>query len=102
MAKDKRKIYKCVRKTVDGNKDCLVIKFKYLRPIDIRELRTEINLLTTDFFVQEEPEPEPERPMEELYNEFPEIKRVHFADKSEKSCLKAKRYGTKTCKVSSR
>ena len=54
MTKDKRKIYKAVKKNVDG-KDCLLIKFKNLRPIDIRELRSEINLLTTDFFVQEEP-----------------------------------------------
>ena len=54
MPKDKRKIYKAVKKNVDG-KDCLLIKFKNLRPIDIRELRNEINILTTDFFVQEEP-----------------------------------------------
>ena len=47
MAKDKRKIYKAVKKNVDG-KDCLLIKFKNLRPIDIRELRNEINILTTD------------------------------------------------------
>ena len=33
----------------------MLIKFKNLRPIDVRELRNEINILTTDFFVQEEP-----------------------------------------------
>ncbi len=49
MPKDKRKVYKAVKKNVDG-KDCLLIKFKNLRPIDIRELRNEINILTTDFF----------------------------------------------------
>ena len=89
MVKDKRKIYKCNRKEVDGNKDCLVIKFKNLRPIDIRELRGEINLLTKDFFVQEEPE-------QPVYDYEPEDKRqrqqVHFEESREpnKSCLKRK------------
>ena len=80
MPKDKRKIYKCVRKTVDDNKDCLLIKFKNLKPIDIRELRNEINLLISDFFVQEQ--------LEYVNQEasylvsFPETeKEVHFEDK---------------------
>ena len=48
---------------------------KNLRPIDVRELRTEINIMTTDFFVQEEPE------YVEKYDEEPEpeyTKQVHF------------------------
>ena len=49
MPKDKRKIYKAVKKSIDGH-DYLVVKIKNLRPLDIRELRTEINILTTDFF----------------------------------------------------
>ena len=93
MVKDKRKIYKCVRKAVDGNKDCLVLKFKNLRPIDIRELRNEINLLTTDFFIQEEPE-------QPQYDYAPEEKQheVHFEQSREpkKSCLKIKRHGSQT------
>ncbi len=75
MPKDKRKIYKAVKKNIDGH-DYLVIKMKNLRPIDVRELRTEINIMTTDFFVQEEPE------YVEKYDEEPEepeyAKEVHF------------------------
>ena len=59
MPKDTRKIYKAVRKNIDG-KDYLMVKIKNLRPIDVRELRSEINILTTDFFVQEEPDYVPE------------------------------------------
>ena len=59
MPKDTRKIYKAVRKNIDGN-DYLMVKIKNLRPIDVRELRSEINILTTDFFVQEEPDYVPE------------------------------------------
>ena len=84
MQKDKRKIYKCVRKTVDDNKDCLVIKFKNLKPIDVRELRNEINLLISDFFVQEQLEYVNEEAS--YLVSFPE-KEVHFEDKK-KSCLK--------------
>ena len=98
MQKDKRKIYKCVRKTVDDNKDCLVIKLKNLKPIDVRELRNEINLLISDFFVQEQ--------LEYVNQEasylvsFPETeKEVHFEEKK-KSCLKQN--GKKTREKTSR
>ena len=89
MAKDKKKIYKCVRKTVDGNKDCLVLKFKNLKAVDVRELRNEINLLISDFFV-----PVQEEPLEYVQQDaryamsFPE-KEVHFEETGKKSCMKA-------------
>ena len=58
--KDPRKLFKCTRKVI-ADQEYLCIRMKNLRPIDVRELRNEINLLTKDFFVQEEPEqPEPE------------------------------------------
>ena len=95
MVKDNRKIYKAVRKTIDDNKDNLVIKFKNLRPIDIRELRNEINLLTTDFFVQEE---------QDYLNDSarldPDDKEVHFQEFEKKSCLKQN--GKKTRETTSR
>ena len=92
-AKDKRKIYKCVRKTVDDNKDCLVIKFKNLRPIDVRELRGEINLLTKDFFVQEEPI---EAQTEYYDDKQPQRQRqVHFPDEPKKRCL-VRKHGSQT------
>ena len=93
MAKDKRKVYKAVKKNIDG-KDCLLVKYKNLRPIDIRELRNEINILTTDFFVQEEPQYIPEQPRDSsLYMQFPE-KQVHFEDKESSSILK--KHGSQT------
>ena len=97
MPKDKRKIYKAVRKNLDGV-DCLVVKFKNLRPLDIRELRNEVNLLTTDFFVQEEPQ-YVQQPRDASYTiTFPE-KQVHFDDKESSSILKN---GTKTRSKASR
>ena len=88
MAKDKKKIYKCVRKTVDGNKDCLVIKFKNLKAIDVRELRNEINLLISDFFVPVQEEQYVQEDARYAMS-FPETeKQVHF-EESKKSCLKA-------------
>ena len=86
MPKDKRKIYKAVRKNLDGV-DCLVIKLKNLRPIDVRELRNELNLLTTDFFTQEEPQ-YIQQPRDASYTiSFPE-KQVHFEEKESSSILK--------------
>ncbi len=85
MVKDKRKIYKAVKKNID-EKDCLVIKYKNLRPLDVRELRTEINILTTDFFVQEEPQYQ--QPQDASYTmSFPQ-KEVHFEEKESSSILK--------------
>ena len=55
MPKDKRKIYKAVKKTIDGV-DFIMVKFKNLARSEVSELRTEINILTTDFFVVPEPE----------------------------------------------
>ena len=103
MGKDKRKIYKAVKKNID-DKDCLVIKYKNLRPIDVRELRTELNILTTDFFVQEEPQYQEQpqykqQPRDASYTmSFPE-KAVHFEEKESSSILK--KHGQKTrCKTS--
>ena len=50
---DKRKLYKCVKKTIDEVPH-LCIKFKNLSSKDIREVRTEINDLLTDFWKAEE------------------------------------------------
>ena len=51
--KDKRKLYKCVKKTfVDITYLC--VKFKNLSNKDIREVREEINHLCKDFWVPEE------------------------------------------------
>lgn len=99
MPKDKRKIYKCVRKTVDDNKDYLVVKFKNLRPLDVRELRNEINLLISDFFVQEELQ-YVKKDASYLIS-FPEHeKEVHFEETEKKSCLKTN--GQKTRQKASR
>ena len=55
-AKDKRKLYKCVKKTIDGT-DCFVVKYKNLDRADVKEVRDEINLLLKDFWkAPEEPE----------------------------------------------
>ena len=52
VAKDKRKIYKCVKKTFD-DVTYLCVKFKNLSNKDIREVREEINHLTKDFWTAE-------------------------------------------------
>jgi hypothetical protein len=97
MAKDKRKIYKAVKKNID-DKDCLVIKYKNLRPLDVRELRTEINILTTDFFVQEEPQYQQQAQDASYTMSYPQ-KEVHFEEKESSSILK--NHGPKTrCKTS--
>jgi len=57
MAKDKRKLYKCVKKVIDES-EYLCVKFKNLKKSELRQVREEINLLLKDFW--EEPEPEPE------------------------------------------
>jgi hypothetical protein len=57
MPKDKRKLYKCVKKILDDS-EFLCVKFKNLKKSELRQVREEINLLLKDFF--EEPEPEPE------------------------------------------
>ena len=55
VAKDKRKLYKCVKKTFD-DVTYLCVKFKILNNKDIREVREEINHLLKDFWVPEETE----------------------------------------------
>ena len=52
VVKDKRKLYKCVKKTFD-DVTYLCVKFKNLSNKDIREVREEINHLTKDFWVAE-------------------------------------------------
>ena len=59
VEKDKRKLYKCVKKTFD-DVTYLCVKFKNLNNKDIREVREEINHLLKDFWVEPEPEPETE------------------------------------------
>ena len=54
-AKDKRKLYKCVKKTFD-DVTYLCVKFKNLNNKDIREVREEINHLLKDFWAPEETE----------------------------------------------
>ena len=51
--KDKRKLYKCVKKTFD-DVTYLCVKFKNLNNKDIREVREEINHLLKDFWVEPE------------------------------------------------
>ena len=53
--KDKRKLYKCVKKTFD-DVTYLCVKFKNLSTKDVREVREEINHLCKDFWVAEEAE----------------------------------------------
>ena len=53
MPKDKRKLYKCVKKVIDES-EFLCVKFKHLKKADIREVREQINLLLKDFW--EDPE----------------------------------------------
>ena len=52
---DKRKLYKAVKKEVNGA-ECFVIKFKNLSKQDIKEVRNELNILCKDFWapVQEQ------------------------------------------------
>ena len=47
--KDKRKLYKCVKKTLDGV-DYFTIKYKNLDRHDIKEVRDEVNALLKDFW----------------------------------------------------
>ena len=97
MPKDKRKIYKCVKRVID-DKDCLVLKYKNLRPIDVRELRNEVNLLTTDFFIQEEPEYTNQATDASFTMSYPE-KQVHF---DKENCSSILKNGSKACKTTSR
>ena len=53
MPKDKRKLYKCVKKVIDES-EYLCVKFKNLKKSELRQVREEINLLLKDFW--EEPE----------------------------------------------
>ena len=55
IVKDKRKLYKCVKKTFD-DVTYLCVKFKNLKNTDIREVREEINHLLKDFWTEEEEE----------------------------------------------
>jgi hypothetical protein len=57
--KDKRKLYKCVKKTID-DATYLCIKFKNLSNKEIREVREEVNHLCKDFWVPEETEEQAE------------------------------------------
>ncbi len=55
MPKSKeRKLFKCVRKTINGDKNFLAVKFKNLGTNDIREVKLEINALLKDFWATEE------------------------------------------------
>ena len=49
-----RKLYKCVRKTINGDKNFLAVKFKNLSTTDIREVKQEINAMLKDFWTTEE------------------------------------------------
>ena len=53
MPKDKRKLYRCVKKVFDDT-EYLCVKFKNLKTADVREVREQINLLLKDFW--EEPD----------------------------------------------
>ena len=53
--KDKRKLYKCVKKTFEDI-TYLCIKFKNLSNKDVREVREEINQLLDDFWAEPEQE----------------------------------------------
>ncbi len=53
VQKDNRKLYKCVKKVIDGS-PFLCVKFKNLKNADIREVRQEINDLLKDFWAEEE------------------------------------------------
>ena len=61
--KDKRKLYKCVKKTFD-DVPYLCIKFKNLSNKDLREVREEVNHLLDGFW--DEPEPEYEEPEDKV------------------------------------
>jgi len=55
VAKDKRKLYKCVKKVID-DVPYLCVKFKNLSTKEIREVREEINHLCKDFWAPIEEE----------------------------------------------
>ena len=57
---DKRKLYKAVKKEVNGA-ECFVIKFKNLSKQDIREVRNELNILCKDFWTPVQPEQDDEK-----------------------------------------
>ena len=68
MPKDKRKLYKCVKKVIDES-EFLCVKFKNLKKSEVRQVREEINLLLKDFW--EEPEQIPEyEEKEEKYQKY--------------------------------
>ena len=48
-ARDKRKLYKAVKKEVNGA-ECFVIKFKNLSKQDIKDVRAELNAMCKDFW----------------------------------------------------
>ena len=51
--KDPRKLYKVTKKVID-DKEFLCVRYKDLKPADVRELRAEMNLLIKDFFAPDE------------------------------------------------
>ena len=51
--KDPRKLYKVTKKVID-DKEFLCVRYKDLKPADVRELRAEMNLLIKDFFVSDQ------------------------------------------------
>ena len=53
-----RKVYKCVRKTIDGDRNFLALKFKNLSSTDIREVKAEINALMATFWEESDTERE--------------------------------------------
>ena len=53
-----RKVYKCVRKTIDGDRNFLALKFKNLSSTDIREVKAEINALMVNFWEESDTERE--------------------------------------------
>ena len=57
---DKRKLYKAVKKEVNGA-ECFVIKFKNLSKQDIKEVRNELNILCKDFWAPVQPEQDDEK-----------------------------------------
>ena len=68
MPKDKRKLYKCVKKVIDES-EFLCVKFKNLKKAEVRQVREEIILLLKDFW--EEPEQIPEyEEKEEKYQKY--------------------------------
>ena len=67
-----RKLYKCVRKTINGDKNFLAVKFKNLSSSDIREVKAEINSLLQDFWTTSGDEEE--------YSADEQTHLVHFSE----------------------